>query len=100
ELGLAQRLALDQLGDHPAIADIVDADNARMVEGRDGSRFLLETQLAHGVGTVFRREELHRHFTIQAGIAGAKNLSHTAGAEGPEDFVRADLLWRRRGHEV
>ena len=60
----AKSFALHQLGDHPAVADIVDADDPGVVERRDGAGFLLETLPAGRIGAVFRREQLHRHFAI------------------------------------
>jgi hypothetical protein len=96
----AKRLACHEFGDHPPITHVVNADNSGMVESGDRAGFLLEALLAHRVCAVFRRKQFHGDFPVQARIAGAKDLSHSSGAKGTDNLVGADLLGRRRGHEV
>ena len=42
EPGAAQRLAVDELADDVALADVVDRDDVRVAQGRDGTSLDLE----------------------------------------------------------
>jgi hypothetical protein len=76
-------------------AGVEDGQQVRMAEGTDGPRFQLEAAQALGVrGGVFG-QDLDRHVTAEAGIAGAVDLAHASRSEGRENFVRAETGTRR-----
>ena len=71
------------------IADVVHADNVRVVQGRGELRFALEPKLpvlARDTGG----EELDRDGSIQAHVRGAKHLAHAPRAQRRDDLVRPD----------
>jgi hypothetical protein len=91
-----ERLALEELGDRvghgPVGARVVDRQDRRVVQRRDGSRLALEAAEAVLVVGGRVEEELQRDFAPQAVVAGAIHLAHPALAEGRQDLVRPELL--------
>ncbi|HEV8702079.1 MAG TPA: hypothetical protein VGV60_12470 [Candidatus Polarisedimenticolia bacterium] len=88
---VAQRRPFEQLLDdvrRPLVRSGVEhGQDVRVVELPHGARLLLEAAQPLGIGHERGRQDLHRHVTRQAGVAGAIHLSHPAGADGAEDFV-------------
>ena len=61
-----------------------------MVQRGSGLRFLLEASKPFRVIGNMRRKDLQRDIPIQARIAGAIHLAHTARADGCDNFVRTE----------
>ena len=72
-------------------SDIMHGENVGMIEGRNGTGFLLEAAQAIGIGGKGSGENFDGDDAIEAGVAGAINLAHTAGAERCKDFIRAEF---------
>ena len=90
----AQRLAVEQLGDHVRLpvggADVVDRDDVGIVERRGGARLLLEAVQPVGVGGEVGRQHLDGDVAVEAVVAGAIDLAHPAGAQQADDLVRSE----------
>ncbi len=72
------------------MADVVDGEDVRMVEGAGGAGFLLEAgEPFVGVGERSGKD-LDGDVATEPLVAGAIDLAHAAGAELAEDFVWAD----------
>ena len=63
------------------------------------SRFSLETLLALRTFSEMRREDFDSDRSIEAGIGGFVDLSHTARADGLEDFEVAEAGAFIEGHD-
>jgi hypothetical protein len=91
----AQRLALDVLVDDEAkaagLADLVDGDDVRVVEGGGGARLQLEARHAVGVGGERAGEELERDAAAEALVHGEVDLAHPAAPDLALDAVVAEL---------
>ncbi len=88
-----ERLTIDVLHHQVIGAYIVKRANARMIQGSNGAGFAFEA-LAK-----FTLDELDGDDAVQPGIAGFPDLTHAAGADGRNDFVRADAAGRHDRHE-
>ncbi len=73
-----------------ALADVVDAADVRMVQRRDRAGLALEARTPIGIAGQFARQHLDRHRAIEARVARAVDLPHSAGAQRADDFVRAE----------
>src|SRR5438309_1005964 len=62
-----------------------------MIQLRDGASFALEAGLQVEVGSDRRMEGFDGDNAIEPDVASAVDFSHTAGANGREDFVRAEM---------
>ena len=97
----AQRGALDQLRDEVRRvafdADVVDGDDVGVIEGARGDGLAGEALLTHGIERAGLVEHLDGDGPLEAGVAGAKHLSHPTGAEWTDDLVGAEPR-RRCGH--
>jgi hypothetical protein len=89
-------------GEDAVVADLVDGDDVRVVEGR--GRFRLGDEAPHPlvVAHQVRREDLQRHAALEGLVARDVHLAHPAGAERSDDAVACDPVFRleRAGHEV
>jgi len=98
---LAQRLPFQQLGDQVRLAvvgpDVVQREDAGVVQRRDRPRLLLEASQSLRVGDELRRQHLDRHLAPEPRVAGAVHLAHPARTDRGEDLVgaeaRARLHW-------
>ncbi len=77
----------DQVGSAVVLADVVEVTDVRMVEGGDGAGFAFEAGGEFGVGREVCGKNLDGDDAIEASVAGAVNLSHSASAEGGLNFV-------------
>src|SRR5262249_8271276 len=79
----SERLPLDQLHDEVRgpllLPDVVERADVRMVEAGDGPRLALEPRSDLGVRREVRGKHLHRDDAIEARVARAVDLAHTAG---------------------
>ena len=98
---LAESDAFDEFGgDEPGIAglaDVEDGEDIGVVEGGGGFGFGLEAGDGGRVVGEFGGEEFQRDEAVEAGIAGAVDFAHGAGAEFAEDQVGAETracAWR------
>jgi len=91
---LAQRLALEQLhhSDGHVVHDgqLVDGNDAGVGERRDRAGFGFEPPAHLRVGRDVRGHDFDGHLACQAGIPGAVDLAHAAGADRLDDFVLGD----------
>ena len=89
----AQRLALEQLGDHEGdavcLADVVEREHGGMVERRHRARLALEATAAVGVAGHVGRQDLERDVAPEARVTRPVDLAHAAGAEGAQHLVRS-----------
>ena len=63
-------------------------------------RFTLESRQALGIRGEQFRQDLDRDVAIELVIARPIHLSHATGADGAEDFVRAESRAWWEGHRV
>jgi len=64
------------------LAVVVDHEDVRMIEARDGLGLVTKPLKVRLIGGVARRQELDRHVTLETRIVRAPDLGHTAAA-GP-----------------
>jgi hypothetical protein len=81
---VAEGFAFNQLRYQVAGADVVESANIRMIQGRDGASLALDAVCEMLGGN------LDRHIAVQAGVARLVHLTHAAGADQLQDFIRAD----------
>ena len=97
---LAQRLALDPLHREEraaaALADVVDRDDVRVVEGRRRSRLVLEAGETLAVGRQRLRENLDGDEPAEARVPRLVDLPHATGADGRQDLVRPETRAGRK----
>ena len=88
---LTQRLALEQLGDDVGMAlrhaEVVHRQDVGVLERRQRPRLCLEATQTSGLPRGLVGKNLDRHFSAEAAVAGAVDLSHAAGADRRQDLV-------------
>ena len=93
---LAEALPLDELHGDPGVAvvlaDLVDRDDVRVVEGRGGARLVLEALEVLAALREPLGEQLDGDLAPEPGVAGAKDATHAAGAELAEDLESRDVV--------
>ena len=98
----AHRLALEHLRHHEEpialLAGVVDRDDVGVRERRHRLRLGLEAGERVGVIGEVLGQHLDRHVALEAGVAGAVDLPHPAGAERRDDLVRAEAVAGREAH--
>ena len=99
---LAQRFAFQQL-DHGirgsvVLAEIVDRQDVRVRQRRDGPSLPLETRRRIGIRAQRIRQHLDRHVAAQPRVARTVDLAHPAGAQHPDDLVVSEILARFQFH--
>ncbi len=91
---LPQVLPLDDLHHEVRLpvllADVVDRDDPGVVQSRRGAGLLDEAGEALGIPQDVLRQDLDRHLAREAAVAGTVDLSHAAGPEEADDFVRPE----------
>ncbi len=91
---VAQRLALQQLGDGVGEAllraEIMDGQYVRMRQRRHSFGLPLKTGQGLRVFGHMLRQDLDRHVPAQPGVPRAIDLSHPPGPDGRHDFIRAE----------
>ena len=101
---LAQGFPFQQLGynvgDSFQSADVVDGKDVGMIQCGAGTGFLLEAAKTVGISSKSRRQEFDSHVARQAIIASAIDLAHAAGADGGDDFVRAEAGFGSYRHKT
>ena len=89
-----ERLAFEKLGDgkedSALLADVVDGEDVRMVQGRDGPRLPFEPNLQLRLSAEPLRHDLDRDLPVQPRVPSPIHLSHPARAERRENLIRAE----------
>ena len=100
---LAKRLAVEELhhGVHLRAVDavVVDREDVRVGQRRDGLRFALEASEPIGIGREELGQDFQRNIAIQPRIVRAVDLAHAARSDGGDDFVNTNAgaggQWQR-----
>jgi hypothetical protein len=71
-------------------ADIVQAADMRVIQGRDRSGLPGEAPAELGIVRQIRREDLDRHATIESGVTGFVHLAHASRADEGDDLVGSE----------
>ena len=73
------------------LAEVGDRENARVIQGRGGTRLLLEAAQPVGIiGEGLRQDLLLRDFPVQPNVASPVDLAHTARADRRDDLVGSE----------
>ena len=72
------------------LADVIHGANMRMVKRGDRTSLSREALATTRMICEFRRQDLDRHDSIEAGVAGVIHLPHAPGSKWAEHDVRAD----------
>ncbi len=84
------------------LADLVDGDDVRVIEGGRGPRLLCETAHPLRVGRVALGQELDRDLALEILIERAPDFAHPARAQPGEKLVAAEThadSWRHGGSQ-
>jgi hypothetical protein len=87
-----ERLALHQLHRQRAFFHAVDLSDVSVIERRQNFGFALESSHALRIGGKGIRQHFQRDFTLPLSVFRAINFAHSAGAEGRNDFIRAQAV--------
>ena len=71
-------------------ADVVDRDDAGMIQRRREARLSIESSLGIRLAEVLRRDELDRHLASESKVAGAIDVAHPTAPERSNELVHAD----------
>ena len=80
------------------LADVVDRDDVRMVQGRRRARLLLEPREPVRSAESSCGQHLDRHLAAEPRVPRPIDLAHPAGAKRRDDFERAEASARRETH--
>ena len=80
------------------LLEAVDVRDVRMVQGGEDFGFALESGQALGVGADGLGQDLDGDLALEVGVGGAIDLAHSAGAEGGDDFIRAEARAGSQSH--
>ncbi len=96
---LLQRLAFHQFHDQEVnavlMADIVQRADVRVGKFRNCLGFAVQSLAQSGIGRQIGGQDFDGYIALESSVAGAIHLTHPAGAERGEDFVRSELGARR-----
>ena len=100
---LAKRLTVEQLHHQKWMArrftHVVNGANIGMIERRSGARLALET-LSRSLGRKGLRQNFDGYVAMKPRVARPIHLAHAALADGRKDFVGAEFVACRKGHNV
>ncbi len=89
-------LSLEELRDGPEDAvlgaHVVEVEDVRVRERRDGPGLAVEAGAGDGVGGQAVREDLDRDVAPEPGVAGLPDLAHPSRAERRENLVRTEAV--------
>ena len=80
------------------LPDLVDRDDARMVQRRSGARLLAEPDEALAILEEMGGQDLQGHVAAQPRVLGAIDLAHRSRAQGIQDLERTDARSGSEGH--
>ena len=69
-----------------------------MIQRGEDLRLPLESRRIVRVLRELRGQDLHRHIAIEPRIVRAVHLSHSAGAQQPDDLIYANACSGGKGH--
>ena len=99
---LGKILAVDELhherADDIRAFDAVDMSDVGMVQRGKRLRLTLEARQAVGVRGEELGNDLDRDVAVEPGIPGTVDFAHAAGADGGDDFIRAESGSGRQRH--
>lgn len=78
----------------------IDGDDARMIEGRSGSRLAAESTYTIRIGGDRVGQQFEGHLTPQAWVLSGIHFAHSASADQMKDAIGADMAARRARHAV
>src|SRR5215813_4697013 len=91
---LSQRQPFNEFGGDEMrrveIADLVNGDDIRMVEGAGGFGLLLESEQSLIVFGALFEQQLERDLSFESRVAGQIDLPHPAGADRRNDLVAVE----------
>jgi serine/threonine protein kinase len=90
----------DDVGAALVRPDVVDGEDAGVLEGGDGPRLLLEPVEPLRARRTLTRDDLDRNVAPEPGVPGAVDLPHPSGPEGRDDLVRPQASPRCEAHGV
>jgi hypothetical protein len=96
--GFAFEVLHDQVVGAVLRADVVELADIGMIQGGEGAGFAFEALLQFGRGGEVRGEDLDGDGAVQAGVAGAIDFTHAAGAERRFDFIGAEFCAGGESH--
>jgi hypothetical protein len=79
--------------------DVVHGQNVGMVEGSNGTCFLLEAAKTVCIGRERSGEYFAGDDAIEPRVAGAVDFAHTSSAERSQDFVWTEFRAGGKSHE-
>ena len=82
------------------LSEVVDGNDIGVAEGGCRTRFLLEAVQQVPVCGECGGENLNRYTAVQARILRPVHFSHSARAQGRDDFIGAQFGARSEGHSV
>lgn len=97
---LGESFPLEQLHHEKVFPDIEERADVRMTELRDRLRLAFETKTELRVLREIGGEDLHGDPTIEACVASAPHLTHSAGAETGDDLVGTSTVTRHNGSRL
>jgi hypothetical protein len=68
----------------------MDRDDVRVRESRDGTRLAMKTRHRVGIGRQPFWQDLDRDIAAESGIPRSIHCTHATGAEGGDNFIRAE----------
>jgi hypothetical protein len=101
---LAQRLALEQLGDEVGLSilkpDVVEGHHVGVVEGAGQPSLALKALEQRRVAAEGFGHDFERDVPLQARVAGSVDFGHSAGAHQRDDLVGANPCARLKTHRA
>jgi hypothetical protein len=79
-------------------AHVVDSENVGMIEGAGPSGFLLEPPQPVLIVAEVGGQDLDRNLAAQPRVLRPINFTHAARPNTGQDFIRAELRSRGKGH--
>jgi hypothetical protein len=80
------------------MSDVEQGADVRMIERRKRPRLAFEAVAELGIARERLGEDFDRDRPIQARVARAIHLTHAAGTEGPQHFVRTEAVASGQRH--
>ena len=71
------------------MADIVNGEDIRVIQGCDRARLLRKARPPDRIGCHGIGQKLQRHVAVQAKVACTEHFTHAAGAERRDDLIRS-----------
>jgi hypothetical protein len=91
---VAKRLAIEQLRDDEPqtalVADVIQREDIRMVQGRDGAGLLFEPAQSIAIRCDRCGKNLDGDVAMEAGVTSAIDFAHPAGTDRGGDLVRTE----------